>query len=148
MTEGLRTILGFIVENLVLDDEIRDIDLNASATESGSDISAARAQTTAREMAAAEALVDPFVQGIVLAAKARATGPDGITLDDRVPTENAMADALIRYLVSFELAESHTAETEPMHYTYRVVIDWPGLTDLAKEAGVDLEVAISEASKS
>lgn len=148
MDHGLRQVLGIIVERLVLSDEIKDIDLNAPASETGNEISAARAQAQQRELAAADALAQPFVDGILAASAARAQGQDGVTFDDRVPAENTMADALIRYLVSFDLAESHTAETEPLHYTYRVVIDWDALGNVARDGGVDLDAAIAAATRS
>jgi hypothetical protein len=54
-----------------------------------------------------------------------------------------MADAMIGFLVSFELAASRSEETEPMHYRYTVTVDWDRLRQVAADVGVDLDRALA-----
>jgi hypothetical protein len=143
--ERTRALLDYIVASYVVVDEQKDIDLNAPATEAGNDLASEKVEVAERERQRAAALAEPFRQGLLAAYRMRRMGRDELPLDDRVPDENAMADALIRFLVSFDLAESRTEETEPMHYVYNVRIDWQKLGAVAQRAGIDLDAALAPA---
>jgi hypothetical protein len=131
-------LLNVIVSTLVLVDEQKDVDLNADASETAGDIEAEKAAAIERETERAEALAPAFDAGMRAAWVARASGNPSISLDDRDPQQNAMADALIQYLVSYGLAESGSRETEPLHYEYTVAVDWERLDALAAGAGLNL----------
>ncbi len=144
MTEQVRRLLDYIVSSYVVVDEQKDIDLNAPASESGAEIATEKSDVAERELARAGALAEPFRLGLLAAYRMRQAGQRELPLDDRVPDENAMADALIRFLVSFNLAESRTEETEPMHYVYYVSVDWPRLGEAARRAGLDLDAVLAQ----
>lgn len=143
MAERVQRLLDYIVSSYVVVDEQKDIDLNAPATESGNDLDSEKSEVAERERARAGALAEPFRRGLLAAYRMRRAGQRELPLDDRVPAENAMADALIRFLVSFDLAESRTEETEPMHYVYHVSVDWQRLADVARRAGLDLDAVMA-----
>ncbi len=143
MPEQVRRLLDYIVSSYVVVDEQKDIDLNAPATESGNDLDSEKTEVAERERARAIALAEPFRLGLLAAYRMRRSGQRELPLDDRVPDENAMADALIRFLVSFDLAESRTEETEPMHYVYHVSVDWDRLGAVAGRAGIDLDAVLA-----
>ncbi len=143
MPEQVRRLLDYIVSSYVVVDEQKDIDLNAPASESGAEIATEKTDVAERERARAGALAEPFRLGLLAAYRMRQAGQRELPLDDRVPDENAMADALIRFLVSFGLAESRTEETEPMHYVYHVSVDWDRLGAVAGRAGIDLDAVLA-----
>ena len=144
MPDRIRRLLDYIVAQYVVRDEQKDIDLNAPPTESGAEIESEKRDAAERGADRAGELADAFRQGLVLAYRARAAGQAEFALDDREPDEDRMADALIRFLVSFDLAASRTEETEPLHYVYHVAVDWQRLGAVAQEAGVDLETALRQ----
>lgn len=143
MAERTRALLDYIVATYVVVDEQKDIDLNAAATESGTDLATEKVEVAERERQRAAALAEPFHRGLVAAYQMRRSGSNELPLDDRDPEQNAIADALIRFLVSFDLAESRTEETEPMHYVYHVRVDWGRLGAVARGAGIDLDGALT-----
>ena len=143
MPERVRALLDYIVTTYVVVDEQKDIDLNAPASESGSDLASEKSEAAERERTRASELYEPFRLGLLAAYRMRRAGERELPLDDRVPDENAMADALIRFLVSFDLAESRTEETEPMHYVYNVRVDWEKLDDIARRLGIDLDASLA-----
>jgi hypothetical protein len=140
--DRIRRLLDHIVAQYVVRDEQKDIDLNAPSTESGEELESEKREAAQREASRAGELADPFRQGLVLADRARAAGRAEIALDDRRPDEDRIADALIRFLVSFDLATSRTEESEPLHYVYHVAVDWDRLGEVARAAGVDLDQAL------
>jgi hypothetical protein len=133
-----RSLLDVIVSTLVVVDEQTDIDLNAAASETAAAMDAEKSAALQRESDRADALAPAFDAGLRVAWAAHLAGQEEIALDDRDPGQNAMADALIQYLVSYDLAESGAVETAPMHYVYTVKVDWNGLDKLASNAGIDL----------
>ena len=147
MPERVRTLLDYIVSHYVVVDEQKDIDLNAAASESGGEIETEKDEAVLRERERAEALAEPFRRGLLAAWQARRAGRGDLALDDRRPDENAMADALIRFLVSFDLAESRTEETEPLHYVYHLRVDWDRLAGVARSAGIDLDAVLEQPSR-
>ncbi len=144
MPDRIRRVLDHIVAQYVVRDEQKDIDLNAPPSESGAAIESDKRDAARREADRAGDLADAFQRGLVLAPRARAAGHGEIALDDRDPAQDRMADALIRFLVSYDLAASRTEETEPLHYVYHVAVDWPRLTEVARAVDVDLDRALDE----
>ncbi len=138
VADELRQVLDYIVSRYVVDDEIRSIDRDAPVTTSVPN-DAEKIDAAKREEDRANRLADAFDRGLVRTWQRYAVGGNELPLDDRKPDENAMADALIRFLVSYNLASSRTEETGPMTYTYYVSVNWPKLRDVAQAAGVDLD---------
>ena len=73
-------------------------------------------------------------------------GKPEIRLDDRDAEQNAIADALIMYLVRFDLAESRSEETEPGTTTTSSQSIGMPLYQVADNAGVDLPAALARAA--
>ena len=148
MPDRIRALLNDIVTHYVVRDEQKDIDLNAPASEPGGELESEKRQAARREVERADELADAFHHGLVLAYRNWTTGAGALALDDRRPAENEIADALIGFLVSYDLAESRSEETEPMHYTYHVTIDWERLGAVADAANIDLRRTLDELSAS
>ena len=142
MAGSLDQLYQHIVQAFALKDELIDIDLNAKASESGGDLSAAKQEVLTREQAISSQLEPYFRSGI---AKAHAAGAGEIALHDQDPIENKEADALIRYLVSFGLASSRSEETPP-GYTYYVSVNWDKLRQVATGANIDFDAALASAN--
>lgn len=142
MADSIDTLLNHIVRTYTVPDELVDIDLTAQASEDGAEIEAEKRDAQEREMAVANRLRDSFRRGL---AEAYQRGDDELALDDRDPEQNAVADALIRYLVAFDLAESRTEQTDPQHYIYYVAVTWGRLRDVAASVGIDLDQALAAA---
>ena len=147
MPERIRRVLDHIVANYVVSDEHKDIDLNAAPTESGADIDAEKRDAARREAERAGELADPFRAGLAQAFLAAEAGQAEIALDDRDPEQDRRADALIRFLVRYDLASSRTEETDPMHYVYHVAVDWDRLRGVARAAEVDLDAALRDVAR-
>ncbi len=142
MADEVRRVLDHIVTRYVVRDEQRAIDLDAAASEPGDAIESDKRAAARRETDRADSLADAFHAGLLRAYAADRRG-EKLVLDDRDPEQNRLADALIQFLVSYELAASHTEPVEPMHYTYAITVDWPRLSAVAAEAGVDLPIALA-----
>jgi len=140
VADDLRQVLDYIVRRYVVDDELRAIDRDASAT--APDLEQDKHQAARREVERADSLAAAFEQGVVKAWQRHRIGGTELALDDRKADENRMADALIGFLVSYDLASSRSIETGDRTYTYFVTIDWPRLRDIAMAAGVDLDRAL------
>ncbi len=138
VADQIRRVLDTIVQQLVLNTELRAVELDASAEESGSEIVSDQQVTMRRELDRADDLAPAFRDGLVRAWQRARTG-ESLTLDDRDPEENRIADALIRFLVSYDLAESRSTETDTNHYVYAIAVDWPRLGEIARDAGVEIE---------
>jgi hypothetical protein len=142
VANDLRTLLDYIVQRYAVHDDLVGIALEASASDRGEAIETDKRRAVRRESERAESLAGAFGRGL---ARARAQSGD-LVLDDRNPEENQEADALIGFLVAHDLATSHTEETEPRHYRYRIAIDWDRLEETARTAGIDLDQALRRAS--
>jgi hypothetical protein len=142
VADDLRKLLDHIVRSYVLHDELVGIDLEASASDRGDAIETDKRRAVRRETERADSLAGAFSRGL---ARARARAGE-IILDDRNPEENEEADALIGFLVSYDLASSRTEETEPRHYRYHVAVDWDRLEEAARAAGIDLDHALRRVS--
>jgi hypothetical protein len=143
VADDLRKLLNHIVRQYVVHDEEVGIELEASASDEGADIESDKRQAARREIERADLLADAFSRGLM---RARAANGQ-LVLDDRDAEENEEADALISFLVSHDLASSHTEETEPMHYRYFLTINWANLHAAAGAAGIDLNHALSRATR-
>jgi hypothetical protein len=139
-------LLASIVRDLVIPDAQKDVDLNAPADESAEAIESAKARAIEQAGDQERALGPSFETGLILAFEAQGIGHPEIKLDDRNAEENAIADALITYLVGFDLAESRSVETEPGHYDYFVSVSWDRLYDFANNAGIDLPAKLADAA--
>jgi hypothetical protein len=50
-----------------------------------------------------------------------------------------VASALVRYLVTTDLAESQSSQLANGHYLYTFEINWPRLHEVARAAGVTIQ---------
>jgi hypothetical protein len=139
-------LLEFIVRDYVITDAQKDVDLNATADELAANIEAEKQRIVADSEEQARSLYPAFRAGLILAFEAQGIGHPEIRLDDRDQEQNAIADALITYLVRFDLAESRSEETEPGHYDYFVSINWDRLYSAATDAGIDLPAALARSA--
>lgn len=146
MADAFRELLDWIVRELVIPDAQKDVDLNATAEESAEAIENEKAGIVATATQRADELAPAFRNGLLLAFEAQQMGRHEVRLDDRDARQNAVADALIMYLVGFDLAESRSEETEPGHYDYFVQINWDALYRTANEAGIDLPAALARSA--
>jgi hypothetical protein len=132
VADDIRKLLDHIVRVYLVHDDLVSIDQSASANEPGAAIESDKRRVERRELERAGELAQAFSQGLARSQSG------AITLDDRDAAENAIADALIHFLVRADLATSRATETEPNHYSYRIAVDWTKLADVAAEAGVEL----------
>ncbi len=139
-------LLEFIVREYAITDGQKDIDLNASVDEPAAVIEADKRAVVADASDRARELFPAFRTGLLLAFEAQGTGRSEIRLDDRDPEQDAIADALISYLVRFDFAESRSEETEPGHYNYFISVNWDPLYQVAESAGIDLPAALARAA--
>jgi hypothetical protein len=144
MADESQKLLDYILHHYVLHDEMVAIDLDASASDLGQSIRENKEEVAQREVRRADDLSDAFAAGLARAGQLRTGGQAELVLDDRKPDENRMADALIDFLVSYQLASSQTQETEPGHYLYRIAVDWDQLGKVAQAAGIDLSRAVGQ----
>jgi hypothetical protein len=139
-------LLEFIVREYEIVDGQKDIDLNATVDEPAAVIEADKQHIVADASDRARHLFPAFRTGLLLAFEAQNIGRTEIRLDDRDVQQNAIADALITYLVRFDLAESRSEETEPGHYDYFISVNWEPLYRVAENAGIDLPAAFARAA--
>ncbi len=69
--------------------------------------------------------------------------------DGRTYLTNAfvsIADALITYLVRYDLGESRSEPTDPGHFIYFVSVTWGALYQFAEANGIDLPAALAGAA--
>lgn len=132
MSAGMRRLLSYIVAHYVAEDEQRAIDRSASAQVQGAELEADKAAAVRRERADADSQADAFARGLELALDRYRDGQDTVSFDDRDPRQNAMASALVDYLVRFGLATSTVRELGGQHYIYDITVDWDRLHDVAE----------------
>lgn len=142
MPDDLDKLLRFIVYQYTGQEELKDVEREASSVDN---VSAEKRRALRDEEQRAEILSGPFREGLLRADAAHRAGGNAISLDDRDPQDNEIADALVHFLVSPGMATSSTRETEPMHYIYMIAIDWDALHGLARRAHIDLEAALKHA---
>src|SRR5690242_9506711 len=103
VADAFTELLDAIVRDLVIVDAQKDVDLNSAADVDGGAIEAQKAEIARSSEARAAELAGAFRDGVVLAYEAQSTGHAEISLDDRQAEQNAIADALITYLVRYDL---------------------------------------------
>lgn len=146
LADAFSALLEAIVRDLVIVDAHKDVDLNAAADVDGGAIAEQKAEIVASATASADKHEGAFRQGIVLAYEAQGTGHAEISLDDRQADQNAIADALITYLVRYDLGESRSEETDPGHFIYFISVSWGTLYAFADAHGIDLPAALANAA--
>jgi hypothetical protein len=146
LADAFSALLDAIVQDLVIVDAQKDVDLNSAPDVDGGAIESQKAEIVAAAEDRAAELADAFRDGIVLAYEAQQTGSPEISLDDRNAEQNAIADALITYLVRYDLGESRSEETGPGHYIYFVSVTWNALFQFAEAHGIDLPAALADAA--
>ena len=142
MADELNQLLEYIARQYLIRDDLRTIDLDASAADPGDLLEAEKREAAAREIERSRELRGPFTAGLRRALAASAAGESALALDDRDPEQDQIAEALIHALVRTNLATSHSEQTDENHYVYRLSIDWDALRDVATEAGMDLDEAL------
>ena len=135
----MRALLSYIVSRYATADEQRAIDRDARAQVQGDELEADKAAVAERERAAADRQADAFTHGLNRAWERHQRGGSELTLDDRDPDENAMAAALIHFLVRFDLASSHSRELGDQQYAYVIRVNWDQLRQLAAANGQRLD---------
>jgi hypothetical protein len=146
VADAFAELLDLIVRDYAITDAQKDVDLNASVDEPAAVIEADKQQIVTDASERARELFPSFRTGLLLAFEAQGLGRHEIRLDDRDAEQNAIADALIAYLVRFDFAESRSEETEPGHYDYFISVNWDALYQLAESAGIDLPAALARAA--
>ena len=139
-------LLELIVRDFAIPDAQKDIDLNATVDEPAGVIEADKRQIVIDFSDRAKELFPVFRTGLLLAFEAQGAGKSEIRLDDRDAEQNAIADALITYLVRYDFAESRSEETEPGHYDYFISVTWGPLYQVTGNAGIDLPAALANAA--
>jgi hypothetical protein len=139
VSRGMRTLLTYIVSRYVVDDERRSIERSAGAQVQGDELEADKEAASEREQALVEDQVDAFSRGLTLAVQRHRNGQAMVSFDDRDPSQNAMAGALIHYLVRFDLAMSSVREVGGQRYIYDISVDWERLEELAADNGQRLD---------
>ena len=146
MADPFSDLLMLIVRDYAITDGQKDIDLNASVDEPAAVIEADKRAIVTDESERARELFPAFRTGLLLAFEAQGAGKPEIRLDDRDPDQDAIADALISYLVRFDFAQSRSEETEPGHYNYFISVNWDPLYQIAENAGIDLPTALARSA--
>lgn len=141
VSDDLQKLLNYIVHQFTGQAEVKELERDASSVEPQSEIRADQLRVLQDEEARAVRLTPAFREGLARAIAAHRAGGNAISLDDRNPIENTIADAMVHFLVSPGIATSTARETEPCHYIYTIAIDWSRLNAVAAKARVDLDAA-------
>src|SRR4051794_40447351 len=129
MADDLHKLLLYIVDNVILADETRESEIDATAVRDVAGEISAVAQDSRSD---AERLAPFFSMGMHRVQGGR------LVVDDTTPEGNNIADAFARFLVTPDLASSETTDLGNEHYRYTFDLNMPALNDLARRAGVDL----------
>ena len=143
LADELDKLYNHIVRAYALRDDLIDVDLLASASDRGESIEAEKDSIVERENDQARQMRESFRAGLTTSFDLSENGGRELRLSDQDPVENSIADALIRYLVSFGLAQSRTEHAGQNHYIYYLSVDWNRIRAIASGIGVDLESAIA-----
>lgn len=145
MANGLERLLEYLIRREIVHLQDKALQMTASSTEESAEALVSDQQMVReRERRRVNELGPAFEEGLRRAYAAYRAGHDRLTLDDRRMDENAIADALVQFLVRPGLATSHTEPTEPNHYQYQIAVDWTTLAQLAAEAGIDLDGELAQ----
>src|SRR3954469_22440640 len=101
VADAFAELLDLIVRDYAITDAQKDVDLNAPVDEPAAVIEADKQQIVSDASERARELFPSFRTGLLLAFEAQGVGRHEIRLDDRDAEQNAIADALIAYLVRF-----------------------------------------------
>ncbi len=142
LADDLNKLFEHIVRSIAVHDELLDVDFDAASSEQGDSIQAEKQNIVARESDQARKMRESFHIGLTTLYRLRGTDTPELRLSDQDSVENSIADALIRYLVSFDLAESRTEEPIPGKYVYHLSVNWDALQSVASEIDLDLEACL------
>ncbi len=145
MADELDRLYDHIVRAYAMRDELIDVDLLAAASEQGESIEAEKHQIVERETDQARQMRESFRAGLATSFQLDRNGGQELRLSDQDPVENSIADALIRYLVSFGLAQSRTEQIGPSDYVYYLSVHWDRIRAIGASIGVDVESAFQAA---
>jgi hypothetical protein len=143
LADELDKLYDHIVRAYALRDELIDVDLLASASDHGESIEAEKHSIVERESDQARQMRESFRAGLATSYNLTQNGGQELRLSDQDPVENSIADAMIRYLVSFGLAQSRTEQAGPNHYIYYLSVDWNRVRSIAAGIGIDLDSAVA-----
>lgn len=138
VADDVEKLLRFIARRYVAREEILEIERDATAADEGHEIVADQRRAIQVEEQRAIEMSDAFREGLMRAESARRAGGNAISLDDRKPQDDRIADALIHFLVRADIASSTTRETDQHHYIYTISVDWSALDRVSRDAKVNL----------
>jgi len=138
VADDVEKLLRFIAHRYVAREEVLEIERDASAADEAQDIVAGQRRAIQSEEQKATEMADAFRDGLRKAEAARRAGGNAISLDDRKPEDDRMADALIHFLVRSDIAGSTTRETDQHRYIYTITVDWDALERVSLDAKVNL----------
>jgi hypothetical protein len=141
VADDLARLLQHIARQYTGPQEMKEVERDAPNI-SAEDLGRKRDRAHRDEERRVQELGDAFRRGLARCYRAREAGGDAISLDDRDPEQNQMADALVHFLVGPGIATSRTRETTSRHYIYTIWIDWSKLFAVAREAQIDLKASI------
>jgi hypothetical protein len=135
MADGIDKLLMYIVDHKVMQSESRTAEMEASAVQ---DVPAEVKSIAEDQRGDAARLSQYFAAGLRLASANNGV----VTVDDTDPMGNGIADAFARFLVVTDLATSSSEDIADGHYRYTFEVDWPRLSAIAQQAGIDLNSAL------
>ena len=138
VADDVEKLLRFIARRYVAREEVLEIERDASAADEGQDIVADQRRAIQSEEQKASEMADAFREGLRRAESARRAGGNAISLDDRKPEDDRIADALIHFLVRTDIAASTTRETDQHRYIYTIAVDWDALDRVSHDAKVNI----------
>lgn len=138
MADDVGKLLRYIVRHYLARQEAIDIEREATAADEAGEIVASQRRAAREEEQRADMLSDAFREGLRRADAAVRAGGNAISLDDRKPDQERLAEAMIQFLVRADLATSISRETDQHRYIYTISVDWPALDRVAHDARVDL----------
>lgn len=144
MADGIDRLLHALIEREILRTDQKSVQMTSGARVSAETVDANQQIEIERERNRASELASAFKSGLQRAYATRRAGEAELTLDDRRADDNAIADALVQFLVRPQYATSHSEQTEANHYLYHVTIDWPRLQQFAEESGLDLDQELAQ----
>ncbi len=139
MADGLDRLYDYIVHQYVMKDGLVSVDLSVAPLEDARTIEHEKHGLVERESLQARQMRESFRAGLSTAWELDRNGTSELRLSDQDPVENSIADALIRYLVSYGLAASRTEQTGEASYEYYISVSWPKLSDIGRVIGVELD---------
>jgi hypothetical protein len=143
VADDLNKLLRYIARHYTGPQEARGVERDDPDI-SAEHLSHERHRALKEEERRASDLAEAFRAGLTRSHKARLAGGDAISLDDRDPQQNQIADAMVHFLVGPGIATSRTRPTDPQHYIYTIWIDWDRLRKVAREAEIDLNASMKQ----